>query len=140
MPVNYLFVAEYVHCRQRIYKRFSFYCPVVFFFLEPSSPPENVQGHNSSSTSISVKWDEVPAEKQNGEILNYTVMYGKTGGGEAEKRKQVNSPSRNVQLTNLAKYTSYSIRVLAATVKGDGPPSNPIQVRTDEDSKETLRY
>ena len=94
-----------------------------------------MQGHNSSSTSIFVEWDEVTAENQNGEILNYTVIYEKAEGGEAEKRKQVNSPSRNVQLTNLTKYTSYSIKVLAATVKGDGPPSDPIQVRTDEDSK-----
>ena len=82
-----------------------------------------------------VQWDKVPAEEQNGEILHYTVIYQKTEGGETEKRKQVNSPTRNVQLRNLTKYTYYSIRVLAATVKGDGPLSDPIQVRTDEDSK-----
>ena len=92
-------------------------------------------GHNTSSTDIFVQWDEVPVEEQNGEILHYTVIYRKTEGGEAEKRKQVNSPTRNVQLTNLTKYTYYSTRVLAATVKGDGPPSDPIQVGTDEDSK-----
>lgn len=102
---------------------------------EPSAPPQNVHGHNTSSTEILVQWDEVPAEEQNGEILHYTVIYQKAEGGEAEKRKQVNSPTRNVQLTNLTNYSYYNIAVLAATVKGDGPPSDPIQVRTDEDSK-----
>ena len=94
-----------------------------------------MHGDNTSSTEILVQWDEVPADKQNGEILHYTVIYRKTKGGEAEKRKQVRSPTQNVQLTNLAEYTYYSIKVSAATVKGDGPPSEPIQVRTDEDSK-----
>lgn len=79
-----------------------------------------------------VQWDEVPEDKQNGEILQYTILYRKTEGGE-QKTSQVNS--RSVKLTGLAKYTFYSISVVAATVKGDGPGSSTITVRTDEDSK-----
>ena len=40
-----------------------------------------------------------------------------------------------VELKNLVKYKIYSISVSAATVKGDGPASDPVHVRTDEDSK-----
>ncbi|XP_073259128.1 receptor-type tyrosine-protein phosphatase delta-like [Porites lutea] len=98
---------------------------------KPSAAPQNVQGHPTSPTEILVKWDEVPEDKQNGEILQYTILYRKTEGGE-QKISQVNS--RSVKLTGLAKYTVYSISVVAATIKGDGPASSTITVRTDEDT------
>ena len=103
-----------------------------FFLSEPSAAPLNLQGRPMSSTEILVQWDEVPEDKQNGEILQYTVLYRKTGGGE-QKTSRVNS--RSVKLTGLAKYTVYSITVVAATIKGDGPASSAVTVRTNEDSK-----
>lgn len=105
---------------------------VILILLEPSAAPQNVQGRPTSPTEILVKWDEVPEDKQNGEILQYTILYRKTEGGE-QKISQVNS--RSVKLTGLAKYTVYSISVVATTIKGDGPASSTITVRTDEDSK-----
>ena len=109
-------------------------CCNTISFKEPSAAPDNVRGRYNSSTEIIVQWDEVPTDKQNGEILHYTVVYRKTQGGE-KKRKLVNFPTRDVTLTNLAKFSFYSITVSAATVKGDGPDSIPIKLRTDEDSK-----
>jgi len=38
-------------------------------------------------------------------------------------------------LTNLKEYVNYSIAVFASTVKGDGPSSDSIIVRTDQDGK-----
>ena len=89
---------------------------------------------NTSSTSISVKWDEVPVEKQHGEIINYTVSYWVTEE-DAQEAKSVASSIPEVELKNLVKYTYYNISVSAATVKGYGPASIPYKVRTDEDSK-----
>ena len=43
--------------------------------IEPDGAPQNVNGHNSSSTSILVTWDEVPVEQQNGIIKSYTITY-----------------------------------------------------------------
>ena len=100
----------------------------------PGAAPENVRGHNTTSTSILVTWDEVPADKQHGKILKYTVIYKKSKG-DAETMEQVESPSRQIELKKLVKYTVYSIQVLAATLKGDGPRSNPITVWTDQDGK-----
>ena len=110
--------------------------PFCLFILcsVPGAAPENVKGHNTSSTSIGVTWGEVPADKQHGNIVNYTVIYKESNGG-AETEKLVDSPTRETNLTNLKKYTAYSIQVLAATVKGDGPRSNPITVWTGEDGK-----
>ena len=101
---------------------------------EPGAPPDNVRGQFTSSTRILVQWDEVLVDKQHGEIKHYLVTYQKTEGGD-KLIKIVNAPTQEAKLTELAKYTYYSIRVSAATVKGYGPASIPIDVRTDEDSK-----
>ena len=76
----------------------------------------------------------MPVDKQHGDIKHYMVTYQKTEGGD-KLTKIVNAPTREVKLTVLGKYTYYSISVSAATVKGYGPASPPIKVRTDEDSK-----
>ena len=106
-----------------------------FPILEPDDAPQNVIGHNSSSTSILVTWDEVPAEQQNGIITGYTITYqsqtenhnGNVPAGPADRQKNV---------TALKEYVFYNITVFASTAKGDGPHSTPVLVvRTDQDSK-----
>ena len=101
---------------------------------EPGAPPENVTGQNSSSTSISVMWDEVPADLQNGIITGYNITY-KSQTENDYGSVQVNGSVLQTELTNLKEYVNYNITVSASTVKGDGPASVPIVVRTDQDSK-----
>ena len=104
------------------------------YFLEPSAPPANVTGNNSSSRSILVQWDEVPENDKNGIIKGYKITYKdwRTGG---EKTQTVDAPTRQVNLTGLNEFTKYNISVLAFTVKGDGRLSSAITVTTAEDSK-----
>ena len=104
---------------------------------EPDGPPQNVRGQNSSSTSILVMWDDVQANLQNGIITGYTITY-KSQTENDNGNVQVNGPVRQTQLTNLKKYVNYNITVFASTARGNGPPSNPIVVITDEDSKYTV--
>ena len=102
---------------------------------EPDGFPQNVRGQNSSSTSISVTWDEVPADEQNGIITGYNITY------QSQTENDNNSVSAGredcqKELTGLKEYVNYNITVFAFTVKGDGPASDPvIVVRTDQDSK-----
>ena len=105
-----------------------------FIVIEPSAPPVNVQGHNTSSTSIWVDWDTVPVADQNGIILTYTVTYMAFPGG-IPMTAVVSAPTTHVTLSSLEEYTNYSILVFASTVKGDGNASDAIIVSTDEDSK-----
>ena len=100
----------------------------------PSGSPQNVRGHNKSSTSILVRWNEVQANEQRGNIRYYTVIYRATHGG-TEMSKRVDSPKRSVELNYLKMYAKYSIQVSAATVKGDGPASVPITVSTEQGSE-----
>ena len=104
------------------------------FLLEPAAAPLDVRGHNTSSTSILVEWDDVPAFDQNGIITNYTITYRSLT--EGHNGSAIAGPyDRPKELTGLREYVDYAITVLASTSKGDGPQSIPILVSTDQDGK-----
>ncbi|KAL2297829.1 hypothetical protein Nmel_016394 [Mimus melanotis] len=92
----------------------------------PSSGPSNVSAVASSSSSLLVRWSDIPEADCNGLILGYKVLY-KEKGSEARAQFWLaeGNASRSAQLTGLAKYTLYEIRVLAFTRIGDGVPSRP---------------
>ena len=91
-------------------------------------------GNNETSTSIFVQWYEVPANNQNGIIVNYTVTYTELRTGSSLDEVVI-APKRNITLVQLNKFTNYSITVFASTSKGGGSRSDPIFVITDEDSE-----
>ena len=102
--------------------------------VEPDGAPQNVRGQNTSSTSILVMWNEVPAAQQNGIITGYTITYHSQTEND-DGNVQVDGSVRQTELTNLKEYVNYNITVFASTVKGDGPASYPIVVRTEQESK-----
>ena len=106
----------------------------ILWLVEPSATPANVQGHNTSSTSIWVDWDIVPVADQNGIVLTYTVTY-MVLPDETPQSIVLIAATTQANLTGLTKYRNYSITVFASTAKGDGNVSEPIIVITDEDSK-----
>ena len=77
-------------------------------------------------------WNEVPAAQQNGIITGYTITYQSQTEND---NVQVNVSVRRRELTNLKKWVNYNITVFASTAIGHGPPSNPVVVTTDQDSK-----
>ena len=113
---------------------YQFITTIQCFFTEPNASPTNVQGHNTSSTSILVQWGNVPVLGQNGIVLSYTVTYKALPDGSPQT-KVVSAPTTQATLMGLNEYTNYSITVFAATVKGGGIRSPPIFAITDQDSK-----
>ena len=92
-----------------------------------------MRGQNISSTSISVSWDEVQAELQNGIVTGYNITYQ----SQTENNNgfvEAGPNDRQANLTRLKEFVKYNISVVAFTVKGDGPPSVAV-VSTDQDSK-----
>ena len=92
-----------------------------------------MSGQNTSSTSISVSWEPVLAELQNGAITGYNVTYQSQTENDNEF-VEAGPNDRQANLTGLKEFVDYNISVVAFTVKGDGSPS-VIVVRTDQDSK-----
>ena len=79
-------------------------------------------------------WTEVPPHQQNGIITGYTITY-KSQTENDNGNVAVNGSVRQIKLTSLKEYVNYNITVFASTAKGDGPASDTIVVRTDQDSK-----
>ena len=104
------------------------------FTSEPTAAPVNVIVYKSSSTSISVQWNEVPAVDQNGVILTYTIIY-QSLTTKANGSVTVNYPELQKNVTHLQDYINYSVRVFASTKKGNGPASEPIVVITDQEGE-----
>ena len=92
-----------------------------------------MRGQNTSSTSISVSWEEVQAELQNGIITGYTIKYQSLTEND-NGVVQAGPDDRQANLTGLKEFVEYNISVIAFTVKGGGPPNFTV-VRTDQDSK-----
>ena len=103
-------------------------------FIAPSAAPVSLEGHNASSTSIFITWGQVPISDRNGVILSYTVSYNEVSGSSKET-KIVDAPEYQTTMTDLNKYTNYTISVVATTRKGNGVVSAPIIVITDEGSE-----
>ena len=104
------------------------------FISEPSAAPLNVRGHNTSSTSIFVIWDDVPAADKNGIITSYNITYHSLTENHSNSTT-VDHPHRQVTLMGLREFVNYSITVFASTVKGNGPESDPVIISTEEDSE-----
>ena len=108
--------------------------------LEPSSSPQGVQASAKNSTSVSVGWAAVGNEQRNGIIKGYKVIYQALPDGRNVTRfvnisDEDQGKEQDITLGDLVKFTNYSIRVLAFTVVGDGPPSEVKIVQTQQDSK-----
>ena len=92
--------------------------------------------NSTTSSSIFVKWDDVPSENKNGIIRSYTVRYRSVSVEGPFNTTTVFTKETN--LTGLIKDESYNVSVLATTVKGDGPYSDPKEFTTNEDGKYIL--
>ena len=99
--------------------------------------------NDTTSISVLVTWNEIPAADKNGIILSYTVKYQAIGGINVNAPvnfTKIYFPTREANLTGLIKNQRYKISVLASTTKGDGPYSPPILPETNQDSKSTFFY
>lgn len=102
----------------------------------PSFGPLNVVANATSSTTIVVKWGDVPKEHQNGLIEGYKVFYAADLKSPAQNKQIPSNSTFTTTLTELKKFVTYHIQVLAYTRLGDGEPSKPaVSVRTFEDGK-----
>ncbi|KAK8382212.1 hypothetical protein O3P69_015266 [Scylla paramamosain] len=99
----------------------------------PSAGPDGVSANATSSTTIVVRWKEVPSIHQNGIIEGYKIVYV---GKNAKPQEKVipNNNTFSATITQLRKYYQYTIQVLAYTRLGDGALSSPpLLLQTHED-------
>ncbi|CAD1468247.1 unnamed protein product [Heterotrigona itama] len=102
----------------------------------PSMGPVNVEANATSSTTILVRWGDVPIEHQNGQIEGFKVYYGANARSAFQYKNIPSNTTFTTTLTELRKFVQYHIQVLAYTRLGDGTLSTPpVRVQTFEDVK-----
>uniref|UniRef100_A0A6P7F6S0 Protein sidekick n=1 Tax=Diabrotica virgifera virgifera TaxID=50390 RepID=A0A6P7F6S0_DIAVI len=100
----------------------------------PSFGPMNVEANATSSTTIVVRWGDVPKEHQNGLIEGFKVFYAAENKAPVHHKQIASNSTFTTTLTELKKFVVYHIQVLGYTRLGDGEPSAPaVRVRTYED-------
>uniref|UniRef100_A0ACB8F2F8 Uncharacterized protein n=1 Tax=Sphaerodactylus townsendi TaxID=933632 RepID=A0ACB8F2F8_9SAUR len=105
----------------------------------PASAPRNVQGRMLSSSTMIIQWDE--PEEPNGQIRGYRVYYTMEPDQPVSNWQKHNvDDSLLTTVSSLLEGETYTVRVLAFTSVGDGPLSDPIQVKTQQggESLETV--
>ncbi|XP_029162197.1 Down syndrome cell adhesion molecule-like protein Dscam2, partial [Nylanderia fulva] len=117
---------------------------------KPGGPPRNLKVDPISSTEFNVTWDPPDHDLWNGEILGYHVGYKEHRlGAEQYTYKTVerristasvalglartSMPGRQHHLTNLKKFTRYSVVVQAFNALGPGPMTQEVVASTLED-------
>ena len=109
--------------------------------VEPARPPTNVVAMSTSSSTISVEWQEVTPIDQNGVITMYEVLYEPLetfGGAIGPVTQVVDDQDTSVILTGLQEYVTYSISVRAFTEIGPSVYTAPVLERTDEDGEKFI--
>lgn len=98
----------------------------------PTGAPQNVRAQAVSPTEVRLTWDAPQAEQQNGDLLGYKIFYYSVpvNSRNAEEIEVVSASHTSHSLIFLDMYTNYSISILAFNPAGEGPRSDPIQVKT----------
>ncbi|XP_058274569.1 receptor-type tyrosine-protein phosphatase F isoform X2 [Hemibagrus wyckioides] len=97
----------------------------------PSSPPLHVQARMLSSSTMLVQWE--PPEEPNGQIRGYRIYYTTDPDLQLSAWLKHNTDdSRLTTISGLTTNVTYSLRVLGFTSVGDGPPSDVLQVKTQQ--------
>ncbi|XP_047444212.1 protein tyrosine phosphatase receptor type Fa isoform X25 [Mugil cephalus] len=97
----------------------------------PSSPPLHVQARMLSSSTMLVQWE--PPEEPNGQIRGYRVYYSPDHDAPLSAWEKHNTDdSHFTTISGLMTDITYSLRVLGFTSVGDGPPSDVLQIKTQQ--------
>ncbi|XP_035704480.1 Down syndrome cell adhesion molecule-like protein Dscam2 isoform X15 [Folsomia candida] len=101
---------------------------------KPDHAPQDISCTTLTSQSIRVSWTSPPLASANGVIKGYKVIFGPASSWYDEKTKEIKAtPSSEIILHGLKKYTNYNMTILAYTNGGDGIPSTAVSCHTEQD-------
>ncbi|PFX34734.1 Protein sidekick-1, partial [Stylophora pistillata] len=105
----------------------------------PSRAPEWVIAHNSSSTSLVVKWSYLEEKDFQGKLIGYNITYQLFDAESELYSLSVKYTTNTTNLVNLTVYTMYVISVSAVSSGGKGP-ANTVKARTDAEAPSKAPY
>ena len=109
-------------------------CTCLIIFKAPATAPGNFKVSSSSSLSLDISWDAIPAKERNGELLGYFIYY-KVNGSAVEYNKTVGPDKLSDKLTEL-EFTTYVVRMAGYTVAGVGLSTKAVSIQPNEGGRE----
>ena len=103
----------------------------MLFPTAPSRPPDVIFPYNTTSKSLIVKWSHVPKQYFNGKPTGYNISYYPATFEWNVRFVTVDYKTNSTELSNLAAFTIYVIKVAAVSSGGVGPRSM-ISVQTKD--------
>ncbi len=101
-------------------------------------PPQNFTVVNSSSSSLSLRWEPPPSQFTNGFlrhfVINYRAIHCSDNGtdfGTGWNITSVGGSHTSINITNLLFWTCYHVRIAAFTVR-ESPFTTTKKIRTSE--------
>ena len=77
--------------------------------------------HNSSSTSLVVKWSQLQEKNFQGRPVGYQIIFYPADARDERNAINVNYATNTTTMINLTVYTMYAINVSAVSSGGIGP-------------------
>lgn len=106
--------------------------------LAPLLAPGLLTAHNSSSTSLFVKWTGLQEEDFRGKPIGYNIIYYPVEVEGDINFLRVNYMTNTTMLTNLTFYTIYVINISAVSSGGIGPVKTA-KARTDAEGTSVFK-
>ena len=105
---------------------------MMYTLLIAPGAPTNLTPLSVTSTSIQFSWNQPDSEEVNGVLRRYTIYWTEKQGG-SRSSDFVDGNITVFTITGLKKYFEYTLQV-SATTNTEGDRSEPLDVRTREDS------
>ena len=102
----------------------------IFSLSAPVRAPGLVTAHNTSSTSLMIKWSHLLRKDFQGKPFGYGISYNSVSSALNTNYVSVSYTTNTTTLTNLTAYTMYIIDVSAVSSGGIGP-ANTAKARTE---------
>ena len=100
----------------------------------PETSPPDIKCLPLSPESVKVLWNSLPAQKANGVLVGYRVSLVAVGPKSSRRSLDVGPDISHAIVSNLEKFTNYTVQVSAFTSVGEGPVNREeIFCRTNED-------
>ena len=119
-----LWTIHYIDCKACIFLTLYltvFLSQIIFAPLVPSLAPDFIAAHNKSSTSLIVKWSQLPVKCFQGEPIGYNITYYPVDFKSDKLFVTANYILNSTVLSNLTLFTMYIISVSAVSSGGIGP-------------------